>query len=117
MVGTKIAYVARLHKLQVWYSSVVCGALGVWLVLPFFVLSAMHKKLGICPPVFPRGMPAFEPRLLLSTYVVDTNLVWKIQVDSAGWTLYAHQNVTVQYVQLSDTAQLAQDAYTVNATA
>ena len=82
------------------------------------VLESPHKNFwNLFYPYHPRGKPAIEPRFLLSTEEADPSVGWEPQNSYAEWMLYARQNATAQYVQLSDPAQLAQDACTVNATA
>lgn len=82
------------------------------------VLESPHKNFwNLFYPYHPRGKPAIEPRFLLSTEEADPSVGWDPQNSYAEWMLYARQNATAQYVQLSDPAQLAQDACTVNATA
>jgi hypothetical protein len=82
------------------------------------VLESPHKNFwNLFYPYHPRDKPAIEPRLLLSTEEADPSMGWEPQNISAEWTLYARQHATAQYVQLADSAQLARDACTVNATA
>ena len=82
------------------------------------VLESPHKNFwNLFYPYQPRGKPAIEPRFLLSNEEVEPSLGWEPLNFYAAWTLYARQDATAQYVQLSDTTQLAQDACTVNATA
>lgn len=82
------------------------------------VLESPHKNFwNLFYPYHPRDKPAIAPRLLLSTEEADPSEGWEPQNIYAAWTLYARQNAPAQYVQLSDPAQLAQDACTVNATA
>ena len=82
------------------------------------VLESTHKNFwNLFYPYFPRGMPAIEPRFLLSSDEVDANLGWEPQVDSAEMTLYARQDREAQYVQFSAAAQTPHDACTVIATA